>query len=110
MKPTCSRRAKPILTNKPGALAIRGAATILLAASILLVGGCAHLAVTEPTGPGGAIQSVDATGVTFTDQGKDLWIRESVPAEWFQKTDKGWHLSNLYWHAGNSIRLRLKNP
>lgn len=84
-------------------------AALLLCAPFLAMA-CAHLSVTDPSGPGGAIESVDSTGVTFTDQGKDLWVRESVPAEWFQKTDKGWHLSNLYWHAGNSIRLREKNP
>lgn len=78
---------------------------IIIAAAVLL-SSCVHQSVTQPVGPGGAIESVDSTGVTFTDQGKDLWIREGVPAEWFV----GNHLTNLQWHAGNSIRLKGKTP
>lgn len=73
--------------------------------SIVALTACVSAPITEPNGPGGAVSAVDSMGVTFTDQGKALWIREGVPAEWFQ----GNHLSDLYWHAGMQIRLKRAN-
>lgn len=75
----------------------------------LLLCSCVTPELTNVDGPGGAV--VPSTeGVTFTQQGRDLWIRESVPADWFVPTPQGYHLTDLQWHAGNSIRLKNKNP
>lgn len=78
--------------------------------SIMGLTACAHEAITRPVGPGGAIIGVDSTGITFNDQGKALWVNESIPAEWFVKTSQGWHLTTLQWHQGNAIRLKRFNP
>lgn len=71
-----------------------------------LLTGCAHDPVIAPDGLGGAILSIDATGVNFTDQGKELWVSEGVPREWFVNN----HLTDLQWHQGQSIRLKKFNP
>jgi len=75
-----------------------------------LFSGCIHTPVITPSGPGGAVQSVDATGVTFTAQGHDLWLNEHVPANLFTQTPTGWHMTNLAYHEGNQIRLKEINP
>ena len=71
---------------------------------------CAHEPITQPTGPGGAIESVDSQYVYFTAQGHELWLKESVSADLFTLTPKGWAMTPLAWHQGNAIRLKERNP
>lgn len=82
----------------------------ILCMAVYLQIGCAHVPISEPTGSGGAIVSVDSTGITFNEQGKALWVSENVPASWFVATSQGWHLTTLQWHQGNEIRLKRANP
>ena len=78
--------------------------------SVLLLSSCVHEPVILPTGPGGAIEGVDSTGVTFTDQGYELWVSEGVPEAWFKSMPAGYHLTTLQWHEGNAIRIKRVNP
>jgi hypothetical protein len=71
---------------------------------------CVHAPVILPTGPGGAIEGIDPTGVTFTDQGFQLWVSEGIPEAWFTSTPQGYHLTSLQYHEGNAIRLKRVNP
>lgn len=84
--------------------------TYLLIGCLTLLTACVHQAITQPIGPGGAIASQDAGGVYFTAQGHLLWLKEGVPPEMFTLTEKGWYMTDLEWHQGNSIRLKEKNP
>jgi len=95
-------------TNKKTvALAIRRVALSLAIDSIL--SSCASQPLVDPSGPGGVIVAVDPTGVTFDQQGRDLWIRENVPASWFVATPQGFHLTSLQYHEGNQIRQKFFN-
>lgn len=83
---------------------------ILLLFSIALLVGCATPAITLPDGPGGVIAAVDPTGCTFNDEGHALWLSEGVPASYFVEVPQGWHITNLLYHQGNSIRVLRVNP
>jgi hypothetical protein len=83
---------------------------VIFTGLLLLFSGCAHIPVTLPDGPGGAVVGVTKTGLIFTDSGHDLWLREGVPAAWFTPVTKGkWYISKIDWHAGNLIRLKGRN-
>jgi hypothetical protein len=74
---------------------------------MVLVAGCAHEAVTQPTGPGGAVLYSTKTGLIFTEAGHSLWLREKVPASYFTQVGPGrWYINNVDWHSGNAIRLQ----
>lgn len=71
--------------------------------SILLTG-CVGIPVTENTGAGGVVVSVDSTGVILNQQGYNLWLKEGVPASYFTVVQNGYHVTNFYWHQANIIR------
>lgn len=71
--------------------------------------GCVSIPIVNLNGPGGVIVGTDSSGIIFSQQGRDLWIHEGVPSEWFIPDGLNWHISDMYWHAGNSIRLKKAN-
>lgn len=75
----------------------------------LLLVGCITQPLTLPNGPGNVIVDTDSTGVIFNQAGKDLWVGEGVPEAWFVPVPKGYHLTDLQYHQGNAIRLKLAN-
>jgi hypothetical protein len=74
------------------------------------VSSCVHESITQPLGAGGAICGIDATGVVFTDAGRTLWLSEGVPAVWFTPDGANWHIDDPLYHAGQSLRLKNRNP
>jgi hypothetical protein len=84
---------------------------LLLIALTLVMAGCAHEAVTVPTGPGGAVSGITSTGVIFLEAGHDLWLSEGVPASYFTPLPHDrFYISDIDWHAGNKIRIKGANP
>lgn len=80
----------------------------------LLLCSCAHQPIVVPMGSGGAINKTEAPkhlhDVPFNAEGRALWISKGVPAEWFVVEGDHWIISDLHYHAGNSIRLKNANP
>jgi hypothetical protein len=102
--------AKPLYYHTTGGWSTMPQRVLPMLAILFVLCSCVHEPVILPSGPGGAIEGVDSTGVTFTDQGYELWVSEGVPEAWFTSTPKGYHLTTLQWHEGNAIRVKRVNP
>lgn len=76
----------------------------------LLLCSCATPSVVAPRGPGGAIASLSNTGVYFTPEGHQLFLKEGVPVDMFTLTPNGWFMTNLQFHGANKIRIQNANP
>jgi hypothetical protein len=77
----------------------------------LALTGCAHIPMTDPTGPPVSGIILTPTGQLWPQRLHDTWVREGVPASYFTREPRDmWYINDIDYHAGNAVRDRAANP
>ena len=77
-----------------------------LTALALCLTACVSVPVIPPSGPGGDVIAVDATGFTVNAQGYAHMLSEGAKPDMFTVAGTGWHMTNGEYHDFNAIRVK----